>query len=114
MHEFLHVKRGLIWAAIGAVAAGSYGYTVGGAPYFIVLGALLGMLVNGVLYKTVRVYRYEEEATCYAEQMRYPNGEGAYLTLGTAAYRLAGPEDLYDLGITPGQAAEKINSYFVR
>jgi len=62
--------------------------------------------LHPLLYKFHKPYRLWAEARAYAEQMKYPNGKGGYLSLDLAAFRLALPR--YDLGITIERAKLEI------
>ncbi len=58
--------------------------------------------IHSLLYLVVRRYRLWAEVQAYREQMRHQDRHGGYLSLESAAARLANPR--YRLGITIDQA----------
>jgi hypothetical protein len=65
--------------------------------------ATLGLSVFAAMSKMFRIWN---EARAYRRQMRYPDAFGHYITLDTAAARLAGPH--YGFGLTLEQAKQAI------
>ena len=68
--------------------------------------ALASIGMHGLLYRRSRRFRLLSETQAFSRQMLFPDRYGKYLSLADAATRLASAR--YELGLTWGEAAERI------